>query len=236
MARWERALAVLRERVPEGERVLDLGCANGWGTAKVARHYETFGIDPSEEYIEQARRRVPSAHLTVGPAEHLPYPDGHFAAVQMLDVLEHVENERAAICEIVRVLRPGGLLVISVPHTGLMRWFDSNNVYAWLTGEDPLSPPGTPRSNFRYHRHYSFDALKCLLGDRFEIEYVHRSSLGISELLHLLIMLICKRLLRSKQLYRIVIYLYFGAFIVEDFLPFDKWGYHVMIAARRKAP
>lgn len=55
-----------------------------------------------------------------GRAEELPFPDGSFDAVCLFDVLEHLEDDRAALAEVRRVLKPGGLLFISVPlHPGL---------------------------------------------------------------------------------------------------------------------
>lgn len=50
-----------------------------------------------------------------GCAEELPFPDGAFDAACLFDVLEHVEDDRAALAEARRVLKPGGLLFISVP-------------------------------------------------------------------------------------------------------------------------
>ncbi len=235
MARWGRALSLLRRDVPPGSRVLDLGCAFGYGTARIARYYDTDGLDASPGYIRRARRSAPSARFTLGAAEHLPYPDAHFDAVVLLDVLEHVADERAVVAEITRVLRPGGLLVVSVPHTGLLRWADSLNVYAWLTGEDALTTPGTPAEGHDHHRHYSVEAMRLLFGERFSNSYVHTSGLGLAEFVNLALLLLCKRLLRATPLYNALQYLYFGLYIVEDLLPVPRAGYHLMVAMQRGA-
>lgn len=236
MARWQRALAALRRTVAAGEPVLDLGCAFGYGTRLLARHYRTDGLDASAGYIGRARRAVPEARFTVGDAARLPYADGAFAGVVLLDVLEHVGDERAVIAEVARVLRPGGTLVLSVPHSGVLRWADSLNVYAWLSGEDALAPPGTPWRPGAYHRHYSAGALSHLLGAEFQVCYVHSSGLGVAEFVHLPILLLCKRLLRSRRLYDALQYLYYGAYIAEDVLPLPHIGYHLMLVARRVIP
>ena len=235
MARWGRALALLRRAIPPGSRVLDLGCAFGYGTARIARYYDTDGLDASPDYIRRARRAVPNARFTLGAAAHLPYPDAHFDAVVLLDVLEHVADERAVVAEIARVLRPGGLLVVSVPHTGLLRWADSLNVYAWLTGEDALGAGGVQGTGRDHHRHYNVHMLRLLFGEQFTNSYVHTSGLGVAEFVNLLLLLFCKRLLRAAPLYNALQYLYFGLYIVEDLLPVPRAGYHLMVALRRGA-
>ena len=235
VARWGRALSLLRRDVPRGSRVLDLGCAFGYGTARIARYYNTDGLDASPDYIRRARRNASNARFTLGHAERLPYPDAHFDAVVLLDVLEHVADERAVVAEIARVLRPGGLLVVSVPHTGLLRWADSLNVYAWLTGEAALSAPGTPAFGHDHHRHYSIGALRLLFSDRFTDSYTHTSGPGLAEFVNLALLLLCKRLLRAAPLYNVLQYLYFGLYIVEDLLPVPHAGYHLMVAMQRGA-
>ena len=214
--------------------MLDLGCAFGYGTARLARYYDTDGLDASPDYIRRARRGRSNARFTLGHAENLPYPDAHFDAVVLLDVLEHVADERAVVAEIARVLRPGGLLIVSVPHTGLLRWADSLNVYAWLTGEAALGAPEVPATGGDHHRHYSIGALRLLFGGQFSGSYAHTSGLGVAEFVNLALLLLCKRLLRAAPLYNMLQYLYFGLYIIEDLLPVPHAGYHLMVALRRR--
>jgi ubiquinone/menaquinone biosynthesis C-methylase UbiE len=102
-----------------GTRVLDIGC----GTAVMAPYYlergcEYHGSDIAAQMIEQARERVKSerASFSVGDVEAgLDFPDGAFDLVVGLGLLEYLDRLDAAVDEIVRVTRPGGSILISVP-------------------------------------------------------------------------------------------------------------------------
>src|SRR5579875_610697 len=141
MARWGRAIRLLQ--LPPGSSVLDLGCAFGFGTKMLARRYRAYGHDLSAGYIERARRSVP-ATFTVGAADAVPYPDASFDGILLLDVLEHVPDERSVLAEVARLLRPGGRLVLSVPNRGLLARADSLNVYQRLIRPGWLPPTDDP--------------------------------------------------------------------------------------------
>ena len=112
------------EFLPAGiGRVLDIGC----GTATLAddlleRTQEYCGIDLSPAMIERGRARLehhPLASrcsLRVGDAEALAFPDGSFDAVVALGLLEYLTSYDRALGEILRVLRPGGTVVLAVPN------------------------------------------------------------------------------------------------------------------------
>ncbi|MFP4058079.1 MAG: class I SAM-dependent methyltransferase [Candidatus Brocadiia bacterium] len=107
--------------VGEGHRVLDIGC----GTAIMAPFYlergcEYHGSDIAEQMVEQACRRVAHerASFSVGDVEAgLDFPDGHFDLVVGLGLLEYLGDVPAAAAEMVRLTRPGGSLIVSVPQS-----------------------------------------------------------------------------------------------------------------------
>lgn len=232
MARWTRALRALPIR---RGRVLDLGCAFGFATRMLRRRgYETVGVDGSATYIEQARQADPTGDYLAADVAHVPLPDASFDAVLFLDVLEHVPNEREAIREIARMLKPGGALVLSAPHAGPLAWLDSLNLYASIvkrTGRGQL-PPEIGATGV--HRHYKVAQLAALLGDAFEIRRIERTGLGLAELVHLPVLLLFRWLIPWEGAYRVTAFAYYTAYLAEDALPLGAAGYHVMVVARRR--
>ncbi|GAC1444822.1 MAG: hypothetical protein NVSMB52_04590 [Chloroflexota bacterium] len=230
MARWAKAAHALR--LPQGARVLDLGCAFGFGTRMLTARFATFGHDLSKDYIERAKRSVPNAIFTQGPAHKIPYPDGYFDAVLLLDVLEHVPDELQVLDEISRVLRVGGQLVLSVPNKGWLATMDSLNVYHRLFGLEappPTDDPSWPHSPV--HRHYSLSDMEKMLGHRFHIKSVRYSGIGVAEPINVLLLIAFRRLLRLPRVYSVLQYIYFGVYLAEDKISTGSYGYHMMIDA-----
>jgi dTDP-4-dehydrorhamnose reductase len=95
--------------------VLDLGCGSGVFISELAaRGFDAYGLDISAEAIKYGQLQNVK-NLDVLDSHQLKFPDSAFDAVVTLDVLEHFENEDWAFREIVRVLKPGGIVVILVP-------------------------------------------------------------------------------------------------------------------------
>ena len=234
MARWGRALRLLP---PSPGRVLDAGCAFGFLTRRLARRYpEVIGIDLDPGYVARARAACPGCDIRLGPVDRLPWPDADVDAAVCLDVLEHVPQPRAAVAELARVVRPGGSLVVSVPHRGLLAPADSLNLYARLRpGADP--PTDDPSWIARpHHRHFTAAELARLLGPWFTVERVHRSGLGVAELVNLPLLLATRGVsARLRPAYAVLQYLYFAVYVVEDTVPLGHAGYHLMLSARRTA-
>ncbi|HET7618537.1 MAG TPA: class I SAM-dependent methyltransferase [Vicinamibacterales bacterium] len=145
---WERYFAVydtLNEAAPyqdmiarqvarlapsTGARVLDAGTGSGNLAAALAQKgADVVGIDFCEPALDIARRKAPGATFLFGDLTRpLPFADGSFDAVSCSAVL-HVltrEDQRAAIAELARVLRPGGRLVV----TAFAEGFSALSVYA----------------------------------------------------------------------------------------------------------
>ncbi len=98
-----------------GARVLDVGCGAGQVVDRLTQAgFEAHGVDVSEPNIARARKISERCQMYDG--RHLPFPDDHFASVGALNVLEHVEEPEAFLAELVRVVTPGGRLVVSSPN------------------------------------------------------------------------------------------------------------------------
>ncbi|MDQ2742546.1 MAG: class I SAM-dependent methyltransferase [Chloroflexota bacterium] len=233
MSRWSRAARALD--LPDRSRVLDLGCAFGFGTRRLLPRYRAYGHDLSAEYIARARRTVRGAVFTHGSAEQVPYPDNSFDGVLLLDVLEHVPDEQAVVREVRRILRPGGRLIVSVPNRGLLGGLDSLNLYQRWFGPTAPAPTDDPSwSASPRHRHYSLADLIHLLGGDFRRQGVEYTGLGFAESVNLLLLLFFRRLLPAPRLYAALQYLYFGVYLLEDLLRTGSWGYHMMVTLERQ--
>ena len=121
---WERFLEKLVARVPDGGRVLDLGCGNGAKIARLARRFELVAVDLSEEQLRLARSRVPGATFVCGDFAELEFATETFDAVTAFYSIMHVprEEHRALFGRIVRWLKPGGLFLASLSHVGGADW------------------------------------------------------------------------------------------------------------------
>lgn len=101
--------------------LLDIGCGTGANLPMLAsaagREGRVTGIDFSPLALRFARDHLASLPVTLlqGDALHLPFDDASFDVVTMLDVLEHLSDDRRSLQEVRRVLRPGGAYVFSVP-------------------------------------------------------------------------------------------------------------------------
>lgn len=101
---------------PQPGNILDIGCATGL-FLNTMRDYGwiTTGIEPSKYASEYARKTF-NINVKTGVLEDLNIPTDEFDVVTMWDVLEHVPDPRMTLTEVARVLKPGGLLALSLPN------------------------------------------------------------------------------------------------------------------------
>lgn len=131
---------VVRRRFrPEGRepRILDLGCGPGNLLDYLVPHGATYGSDFSGDALRFCAAR---GFLRLFRADfvRLPVRSDSFDLVTCIDVLEHLEDDRGAVSELHRVLRPRGMLVVSVPAFNFL-WGDHDTLYGhhrrYTTGE-----------------------------------------------------------------------------------------------------
>jgi SAM-dependent methyltransferase len=127
-----------------GERLLDLGCGGGRHAFEAARRgAKVIALDAGTDEVGKVRdtlgAMVDAGEITdptgtgavQGDALRLPFPDGSFDRIIAAEVLEHIPDDTDAMAELVRVLRPGGLMAVTVPRFGpeLVNWALSNEYH-----------------------------------------------------------------------------------------------------------
>lgn len=176
------------EKVPRGSRChLDFGCHQGrfldaLRTRDVSRQ---VGIDAAGDAIEAGSRKfvdIELLHRT--EAVPLPFADATFDSISLLDVLEHLHEQQALLDEFHRVLKPDGILIVTVPHQYILSFLDLGNLkfrfprlHCWFyclthTKEEyhrryvsnPDNLVGDISAEKRWHEHFTRAHLAELLG------------------------------------------------------------------------
>lgn len=119
----------ITSRHPDGSKVLDAGCGTGRVLAEIPDTYERVGIDVNPEVLRLNPER-PGIEFREASVMELPFEDDHFDVAYALDVVSdaRVDDERAALRELARVVRPGGTVILNLP------------AYEWLkSGHDTVA-------------------------------------------------------------------------------------------------
>ncbi len=129
----ENSAAHLLPQLQPGQRLLDVGCGPGTITVDLARRVapgEVIGIDASEAVLDTARAHAADAGIevtfAVGDAYALEFPDASFDVVHAHQVLQHLTDPVAALREMRRVTRPGGVVALRESDYGAMTWYPSS--------------------------------------------------------------------------------------------------------------
>lgn len=150
---WWRAREqfLLREiralRLPAGIEILDVGCGNGLFFSELARFGYVRGIEVGADLLDETgphRKKIFTA-----PLGDPQYAGWKFALITALDVVEHIEDDRAAVQHIETMLKPGGHLLLTVP--AFMELWDEH---------DELN---------QHQRRYRASEVQALLAPAFEI-------------------------------------------------------------------
>jgi 2-polyprenyl-3-methyl-5-hydroxy-6-metoxy-1,4-benzoquinol methylase len=161
------------------DSVLNIGCFDGaleyYFLRGKVKHFQ--GIDLNESAVTIAKRwaselGLPTNTFQVSAGESLPFGDASFDKVLCLDVFEHVADEQRVADEIFRVLKPGGTLVLSVPHD-FLNFLDPDELTRDLRNFVRTYIRKKPLLDHPKHRHYSEDALKNFF-KKFQMTRVHK--------------------------------------------------------------
>jgi SAM-dependent methyltransferase len=109
--RWLRRLGALH---PEASLV-DVGAGTGYFAKEAQQYCQVTAVDDYEESLVLARKRLGESAVIKGSCTALPLPGESADIVTALDVIEHIADDRGAVQEMFRILKPGGVAVITVP-------------------------------------------------------------------------------------------------------------------------
>jgi SAM-dependent methyltransferase len=138
--------------IKPGSSVIEVGCGEGYGTSLLAQAASTItGLDVDEETVAHASRKYGSdtVRFRSYDGRTLPFAEGSFDAAVSFQVIEHVRDDASFVDELHKVLKPGGILILTTP----------NRTYRMRPGRKPWNP---------FHvREYDASELESLLAGAF---------------------------------------------------------------------
>ncbi len=145
----------------EGRRtgkVLDIGCGPGITVEHLVKQgFEVYGVDIATEMINECQKEfghLPAAHFSVGKIEAINFPDSFFDVILCIGVVEYVDADVAAIKEMARVAKPGGIIIVTLPNKVSPYRFWHRTVYRGLRGVVRAIRGSAPSPEVA-HREYS---------------------------------------------------------------------------------
>lgn len=151
--------ALIRRQLTPGAMILDAGIGLG-GLVAGLRDYNCYGVDISIPYLEVASRQC--SGVVMAKLEELPYADSTFDAVLACDVLEHVFRLDLAVEQLLRVLKPSGVLIVRVPN--------EESLAMYLSDSHPY--------DHSHVRSFSLASLRLYFEQCFGLCYVDHSFIG----------------------------------------------------------
>lgn len=116
-ARNQMIVDAISNHLPNATNMLEIGCGTGFVLDGIRRAFPNLVLTGSEIFVEGldvARKRVPDAQLLQMDARRIPFRD-EFDLVGAFDVIEHIEEDERVLSEILGALRPGGVVLVTVP-------------------------------------------------------------------------------------------------------------------------
>lgn len=146
-------IAAMVTRHPPQGTLLDIGGGNGYVSQKLAQlGHDIVLIEPGRTGALNAHQARGLENVICATVEEANFVPRSFGAIGMFDVIEHVEDDHAFLDRVARLLKPGGMLYLTVP------------CYGWLWSQADVDA-----GHFRRHTH---ESLRELVHGQFDVEYI----------------------------------------------------------------
>jgi 2-polyprenyl-3-methyl-5-hydroxy-6-metoxy-1,4-benzoquinol methylase len=157
-ARYQKCVMLLESALGGlgGKKILDFGCGDGVLTYEIVKKgAKGYGVDLAENAIDFARKKHRSlgydSVFEVDSCYHTRFEDALFDALVSSDVIEHVQDTERFLQEIARLLKPGGIGLISSPVRFTEKPLDALHVIEWFQSEfQSVIQSRFPESSFEY--------------------------------------------------------------------------------------
>jgi SAM-dependent methyltransferase len=167
---WQRKrFKIIQGFASDSGWVLDIGC----GSSRIVQTLpRVVGMDLAMRKLRWLR--APGRTLLQGDMNRLPFRDGAFDAVINSEVIEHIPRDEVRLGELVRVIRPGGLLILGTPDYGKRLW----RTLEWIYGK--VFPGGYVKEHIN---RYTYDGLRRELEEEHGLKVVDVDYVGRSEMI-----------------------------------------------------
>ena len=179
----KKLISRLLDGYDKRERLLDLGCSNGfyYDLFRDERFKELHGVDISYERASVAHSRGYDS-VTICRGQNIPMPDNYFDVVINQEVLVHVlreEDRQAMINEAFRLLKPGGMYILSFPSLNALKAINTANKITLVeylkAAKDRLNGSGEKNNPAEYCRYWTGQRMEDMLR---EAGFTIRNKLG----------------------------------------------------------
>ena len=187
----------------DGESVFDCGCGMGFFLMALGklRKLKLVGLDGDMERLHWAQSEHVPASLLTGDIFDLPIADETFDKVLLTEVLEHLSDDHRGLCEIYRILKPGGILALSVPHAQFPFWWDPLNTVWTHMGGKPIRKGPIAGIWSNHERLYEpSDLVQKIVEAGFKIDTVEEQTHFSFPFIHFIVYGIGKPLLEKNLL------------------------------------
>ncbi len=116
-------------KLPKTSKILDAGCGDGFVSKSYLDNYEVYGIDIEKEAVDYCTKAYPKGNYSLGDVYNLEFEDNFFDVIIFSQVIEHLYEPEKVLKELYRILKFGGIVLITTPNYDSKLWILIEHTY-----------------------------------------------------------------------------------------------------------